>query len=98
MYYVLKKSDDPGGLAGGFYEAVMTGDETTKAQYHEQYWPYTKEELRSHVDGLIGDIDGWSKTANLYDLDMHPHDPLILQHNAFVRDTVVQDRLYLGNI
>ena len=96
LYHVLRKSDP--GLARGFYQAVTSGDEATKARYQEQYWPYTKEELRSHVDGLIGDIDGWSRTARSYDLRTHPRAPLILQHNAFVWDTFVQVRSYLENI
>lgn len=96
LYHVLKKSDP--GLAQGFYQAVMSGDESTKGQYQEQYWPYTKEELQNHVNGLIGDIDVWSRTARSYDLNTHPRAPLILQHNAFVRDTFVQVKLYIDNM
>jgi hypothetical protein len=85
LYYVLKKSDP--SLANGFYQAMMSGDEATKSQYHEQYWQYTKEELQKHVDGTLMDLDKWSAKANGYDLNTHPRVPLILQHNEFVKET-----------
>ena len=97
LYHVLKRSDDP-GLVQGFYQATMSGDESTKAMYQEQYWPYTREELQNHVNGLIDDIDGWSRTAGSYDVNTHPRAPLILQHNAFVRETFVQVKSYLGSM
>jgi hypothetical protein len=97
LYHVLKKSDDP-DLVQGFYQATMSGDESTKAQYQEQYWPYTREELQNHVNGLIDDIDRWSRTARSYDVNTHPRAPLILQHNAFVRDTFVQVKSYLDSM
>jgi len=68
----------------------MNGDEATKGQFQEQYWQYTKEELQQHVDGLLGDLDQWSQTASGYDLQTHPRVPLILQHNAFVKDTFLK--------
>mmetsp|Transcript_16172 Transcript_16172/g.29182 ORF Transcript_16172/g.29182 Transcript_16172/m.29182 type:complete len:418 (+) Transcript_16172:211-1464(+) len=88
LYHVLKKSDQ--NLAQQFYQAVMNGDEATKGQFQEQYWQYTKEELQQHVDGLLGDLDQWSQTASGYDLQTHPRVPLILQHNAFVKDTFLK--------
>jgi hypothetical protein len=88
LYHVLLESD--GGAADGFYRAVVGGDENTKAQYHDQYWPYTKEELQKHVDGTLRDLDRWSTKANSYDLNTHPRVPLILQHNAFVKETFLR--------
>mmetsp|Transcript_333 Transcript_333/g.724 ORF Transcript_333/g.724 Transcript_333/m.724 type:complete len:424 (-) Transcript_333:251-1522(-) len=85
LYYCLLKNDE--GLANIFYQAIMSGDEDTKGQYHAQYWQYTKEELQKHVDGTLRDLDKWSEKANSYDLNTHPRVPLILQHNAFVRQT-----------
>ena len=89
LYHVLLDSD-PQGAADGFYRAVIGGDESTKAQYHDQYWSYTKTELQKHVDGTLRDLDRWSTKANLYDLNTHPRVPLILQHNAFVKDTFLR--------
>jgi len=85
LYYVLKKSDP--GLADGFYQAIMNGDEATKSQYHDQYWQYTKEEMQKHVDGTLRDLDKWSAKAQSYDLNTHPRVPLILHHNQFVKET-----------
>ena len=86
LYYVLSRTDQ--GAANGFYQAVMSGDENTKQQYHNQYWPQTKEEMQRHVDGTLGDLDRWSAKANSYDINTHPRVPLILQHNAFVKETL----------
>mmetsp|Transcript_18717 Transcript_18717/g.40152 ORF Transcript_18717/g.40152 Transcript_18717/m.40152 type:complete len:424 (-) Transcript_18717:130-1401(-) len=85
LYYCLLRNDE--GLANGFYQAVMSGDESAKSQYQDQYWQYTKEELQKHVDGTLRDLDRWSEKANSYDLNTHPRVPLILQHNAFVKET-----------
>eukprot|EP00581_Thalassiosira_minuscula_P010462 CAMPEP_0183710862 /NCGR_PEP_ID=MMETSP0737-20130205/6495_1 /TAXON_ID=385413 /ORGANISM="Thalassiosira miniscula, Strain CCMP1093" /LENGTH=378 /DNA_ID=CAMNT_0025939227 /DNA_START=152 /DNA_END=1288 /DNA_ORIENTATION=- len=96
LYYVLKKSDP--NLAQQFYQAVMNGDEATKGQFQEQYWSYTKEELSNHVNGLLGDLDVWSQTANSYDLNTHPRVPLILEHNAFVKDIFLRVKGNLDNM
>jgi hypothetical protein len=88
LYHVLLESDP--GAADGFYRAVAGGDEGTKAEYHNQYWPYTKQELQKHVDGTLRDLDRWSAKANSYDLNTHPRVPLILQHNAFVKETFLR--------
>ena len=96
LYHVLKKSDQ--SLAQQFYQAVMSGDEATKGQFQEQYWQYTKEELQSHVDGLLVELDQWSYTASQYDLNTHPRVPLILQHNAFVKDTFLRVKSTLDNM
>mmetsp|Transcript_8888 Transcript_8888/g.19961 ORF Transcript_8888/g.19961 Transcript_8888/m.19961 type:complete len:435 (+) Transcript_8888:198-1502(+) len=96
LYHVLKKNDP--NVAQGFCQAVVGGDEATKGQYIEQYWPYLKEELQSHVDGLLGDLDRWSATANSYDLNTHPRVPMILQHNAFVKGTFLAVKANLDNM
>ncbi|KAL7550390.1 hypothetical protein ACHAWF_013631 [Thalassiosira exigua] len=88
LYYLLRKSDE--GLADGFYQAMMSGDEGTKSQYHDQYWQYTKEEMQKHVDGTLRDLDRWSEKARSYDLNTHPRVPLILQHNDFVKETFMR--------
>ncbi|KAL3810290.1 hypothetical protein ACHAXA_008658 [Cyclostephanos tholiformis] len=94
LYHVLLNSDDA-GAADGFYRAVVSGDEGTKSQYHDQYWPYTKQELQKHVDGTLRDLERWSAKANSYDLNTHPRVPLILQHNAFVKETFLRVKMNL---
>jgi len=85
LYHLLLESNE--GEATTYYQAVMNGDESTKAQYQEQYWPYTKEEMQKHVDGTLRDLERWSAKANSYDLNTHPRVPLILHHNEFVKET-----------
>lgn len=96
LYHVLKKSDP--SLAQGYYQAVMSGDEATKSEYQNSYWQYTKEELQSHVNGLLMDLDKWSNLASTYDLNTHPRVPMILQHNAFVKETFLQVKANLDNM
>ncbi|KAL7473307.1 hypothetical protein ACHAXS_013771 [Conticribra weissflogii] len=96
LYYVLNQYDP--GAANSFYDAVMSGDEATKAQYHDQYWQYTKEELQKHVDGTLKDLDKWSEKAQSYDIYTHPRVPLILQHNQFVRETFLNVKANLDNM
>jgi len=88
LYQILKENDPE--QAPVFYQAVVGGDEETKNQYIESYWSYCKEELQKHVDGTLRDLDKWSSKASGYDINTHPRVPLILQHNAFVKETFTQ--------
>ena len=96
LYHCLLKNDE--GLADGFYQALASGDEGAKGQYHDQYWQYTKEELQKHVDGTLRDLDRWSDKANSYDLNTHPRVPLILKHNAFVKETFLNVQANLSTL
>jgi hypothetical protein len=84
LYSILKS--DPINQEG-FYEACMRGDVGTKNQYHEQYLPYTLQELRRHVDDTLRDLDRLSTLAASKDPRTHPRAPVILKHNQFVRET-----------
>ena len=81
LYSVL--AQDP-NLKQGFYQAVMSGDEATKNQYHEQYWSYTVEAMRNHVDSTLRELDQLSAQAQSKDPQTHPRVPVILQHNSYV--------------
>lgn len=96
LYSVLKQNDP--SLAQSYYQAVTSGDVTTKNQYQEQYWSYTKEKLQNHVDGLLGDLDQWARTASSYDLNTHPRAPLILEHNHYVKETFLAVKSQLDNM
>ncbi|KAL7506354.1 hypothetical protein ACHAXN_003643 [Cyclotella atomus] len=96
LYSILKKNDLD--QANQFYNAVMTGDEDTKSQYHNSYWEYTKEELTKHVDGTLKDLSRWSAKAQGYDLNTHPRVPLILEHNEFVKRTFWNVKAYLDSM
>lgn len=96
LYSILKKNDLD--QANAFYQAVVGGDEDTKAQYHGSYWEYTKDELRRHVDGTLKDLSKWSAKAQSYDLNTHPRVPLILHHNEFVKQTFWNVKAYLDTM
>ena len=85
LYHVLLKEDE--NAANGFYSAVISGDENTKSQYHNEYWNLTKQSMQNHVDDMLRDLDNWSAKAQSYDVNTHPRVPLIMQHNSFVRET-----------
>lgn len=96
LYSVLLKNDP--GTAQAFYQAVTGGDEATKNQFHEQYFQYTKEELQKHVDTTLQDLDRLSQLARSYDVRTHPRVPVILQHNAFVKETFLKVKQNLDNM
>lgn len=88
LYYVLSQNDP--SSAQGFYQAVVNGDEATKSEYHNSYFPYTLEEMKNHVDGTLRDLEKWSLRARSYDVQTHPRVPVILKHNGFVRETFLR--------
>ena len=83
LYSILKKEDP--GAQQAFYDAFMAGDADTKAGYHQQYFPYTLDALKKHVDGTLQELDQLSAEAASKDLATHPRVPVILQHNEFVK-------------
>mmetsp|Transcript_6350 Transcript_6350/g.9229 ORF Transcript_6350/g.9229 Transcript_6350/m.9229 type:complete len:447 (-) Transcript_6350:159-1499(-) len=92
LYQVLKADRD---LQRGFYEAHMNGDVETKQSYHEEYFSFTSEALRKHVDDTLRELDRLSNLARQKDVETHPRVPIILAHNEFVKKTflTVKERL-----
>lgn len=87
LYSVL--AQDP-SIQQGFYQACISGDEDTKSGYHQQYFPYTLEALKKHVNGFLSELDTLSATARSKDPSTHPRVPLILSHNEFVKSTFLK--------
>ena len=85
LYSILKT--DPNFELAPFYDACMNGDEATKNAYHGQYFQYTLDYLKGHVDTTLSELDRLSAKASTYNPQTHPRAPLILQHNAFVKQT-----------
>ena len=85
LYSILKT--DPNFELAPFFDACMNGDEETKNAYHGQYFSYTLDYLKGHVDTTLATLDTLSAKAATYDPASHPRAPLILQHNAFVKQT-----------
>lgn len=96
LYAILLKNDP--NLAQTFYQAVISGDESTKSQFHEQYFQYTKEELQKHVDGTLRNLEKWSSQAGSYDPRTHPRVPVILKHNSFVKETFLKVKSNVDNM
>jgi hypothetical protein len=95
LYSILAQDPDN---QQAFYQAVVNGDENTKSQYHEQYFPYTLEALKSHVDDTLKELDDLSSKARTYDPVTHPRVPVILAHNQFVKDTFLKVKENLSNM
>jgi len=97
--FLLKilQDNDPDS-ANNFYVACKTNDEGSKQQFHQQYFEYTLQALKDHVDGILGDVDQLTMKAQSYDLNTHPRVPVIVAHNNLVRDTFYQTRALLENM
>ncbi|OEU20387.1 ribulose-1,5-bisphosphate carboxylase-like protein [Fragilariopsis cylindrus CCMP1102] len=95
LYGILAQDEN---LKQGFYQACMNGDQDTKQQYLEQYYPNIIDALRTHVDGTLIELDQLSQKANSYDPSTHPRVPVILQHNAFVKETFLRVKANLDNM
>jgi hypothetical protein len=85
LYSILKT--DPNFELAPFFDACTSGDDETKNAYHGQYFSYTLDYLKNHVDSTLAELDRLSAKAQSYDPAAHPRAPLILQHNAFVKQT-----------
>jgi hypothetical protein len=75
------------GLQRQFYEAHVNGDYETKQAIHGRFTLETVTELKNHVDVTIAQLNDLSRKADGKDFGEHPRLPLILRHNAFVKNT-----------
>ena len=87
--------DNDGNAADNFYVACKTSDETTKSNFHQQYFQYTHQALKDHVDSILRDVDQLTAKAQSYDLRTHPRVPVIVAHNNLVKQTFYQTRALL---
>ena len=70
-----------------FYQAHMNGDEETKAEIHEYYYEQTSAALQEHITTFLQELEETSQIGATKDVNEHPRLPLILSHNAFVKET-----------
>lgn len=70
-----------------FYQAHMEGDTETKNAIHREYFLETTTALKKHVDTFLVQLDELSQKGAGKDTNQHPRLPLILKHNAFVKET-----------
>lgn len=85
LYNVLRKNDE--GAAAQFRSACQMNDEGTKEQYHGQYLPYTLDEMKQHVYGIMSDCETLTMKAQSFDQQTHPRAPVIVAHNQLVSQT-----------
>ncbi|KAK1736605.1 SET domain-containing protein [Skeletonema marinoi] len=86
-------SDIPAG-----YPLRINGDEETKQSFHNQYWEYTLQTIREHVDQTLQDLYALSVRASEKDVVTHPRLPVILKHNEFVTNAFYSVRDQLNQI
>jgi hypothetical protein len=93
LYSILGGSDP--SLQQQFYDAYTSGDEETKQSFHNQYWEYTLQTIREHVDLTLQELYALSVRASEKDVVTHPRLPVILKHNEFVTNAFysVRDQL-----
>ena len=85
LYDFLIKNDY--NTAQQFCLAVQNGDESSKEQYHTEYFSYTIDALKKHVYSILNDAGKLTKKANKMDLAKHPRVPVIVAHNQLVSQT-----------
>ena len=88
--------NDPNGE--NFLVACKMNDEATKNAYHQEYFQYTLQAMKNHVDKILYDIDDLNMKANSYDLNTHPRVPVIVAHNNLVRNTFQLVKQQLDNM
>lgn len=93
LYSILGRSDP--NLQQQFYDAYTSGDEETKQSFHNQYWEYTLQTIREHVEQTLQDLYALSVRASEKDVVTHPRLPVIHKHNEFVTNAFysVRDQL-----
>lgn len=88
LYKLLRNNGDENFPA--FFEACRSGDEGTKQQIHGQYFPYTLEALKEHVNNILQTVDALTMKARSYDTNTHPRVPVIVAHNELVKRTFLK--------
>eukprot|EP00977_Amphora_coffeiformis_P020707 scaffold8427_cov162-Amphora_coffeaeformis.AAC.3 len=95
LLYQNLVSSDP-DTAQTLYQAHMTGDAETKQAIHQYYFAETLATLQDHVQTFLQELEKLQRKAASLNPNEHPRAPIIMAHNAFVRETflTVQSKLY----
>ena len=93
LYSILGGFDR--SLQQQFFDAYISADEETKQSFHDQYWEYTIQFLREHVDDTLQALDSLTVRASQKDVVTHPRLPVIRKHNEYVTNAFnnVRERL-----
>ena len=95
LYDILKFDEEQ---RASFYEACVNGDADTKNAYHGQYFSYTLDALKEHVNKFLKEIDDLRATAQSKDPATHPRLPVIMAHNEFVKQTFLAVQANLNSM
>ena len=89
LYQILELRGEQ-NVKAEFYNAHMNGDADTKNDIHQRYFEYTSSTLKDHVDTFLKELDDLSAKALTKNVNEHPRIPIILAHNAFVKETFLK--------
>mmetsp|Transcript_21765 Transcript_21765/g.44750 ORF Transcript_21765/g.44750 Transcript_21765/m.44750 type:complete len:491 (-) Transcript_21765:285-1757(-) len=95
--YKLLLENDPDS-ASAFYTACTTNDEKTKEEYHEYYYQYTKDVMKSHVDSIIDEVNTLTAKAKSLPLSSYPRVPMIVAHNELMGQTFAMTKEILDSL
>ena len=96
LYSILGQNDP--NVQQQFYQAVLSGNEEAKNSFHQQYFSYTLDALKQHVDTTLRSLEELSRKAQSLDVRTHPRAPIILRHNEFVYNTFLAVQNNLNNM
>lgn len=96
LFKILQDNDR--NLADQFYAACKMNDEDAKQNFHQQYFSYTLDALREHVNSILTDVDRLTQRAQSLDPATHPRVPVIVAHNNLVRETFSRTSSNLQNM
>lgn len=96
--FLYKLLENDQNALGQFYTACKTNDEGTKQAFHGQYFQYTLQAVREHVNSILRDVENLTQKAYSYDLNTHPRVPVIVAHNELVRNTFINVKAQLDNM
>lgn len=96
LYSILGQNDP--NVQEQFYQAVLSGNEEANNSFHQQYFSYTLDALKQHVDTTLRSLEELSRKAQSLDVRTHPRAPIILRHNEFVYNTFLAVQNNLNNM
>lgn len=82
-------------LQQAFHQAHVDGDAETKNAIHSEYFLETTTALKQHVDTFLENLEELSAKGDGKSVEDHPRLPLIMRHNAFVRQTFLNVKAQL---
>ena len=101
LYEQLDKTNSP--KKHQLYDAVMSGDEATRQQLHQEDFFLALRALQKHVDFLVNELDELeigieTQLRNGRNADRHPRLPLLMRHNQYIKTILERVQENLDNM